>query len=307
MTGFVVLEKMIVLILLMLVGFLVSKAGWVDARFNQDASRLVSSVFGSCTIVGSVMNVEPLMSGGELLLAAGTIFLIFLLGGLIGFLVSRALPLAPRERDVAWLSVFFMNNVFVGFPVIEAVFGKDAIFCASLSNLPFNLLLYTIGVARLRTGEGRGSVRLREVFTMPLVATLAAIALFLTRLSVPGIAQDLVTTMGAATVPMSMLIIGISLSRVPIREALLDWRAYAVSLTRLILCPMAAWLIMGRFLPHDSLILGVYTLIAACPSGAMITILSVRFGADDQFASKINFLSTVLCAVTLPLVTFFLL
>ena len=39
----------------------------------------------------------------------------------------------------------------------------------------------------------------------------------------------------------------------------------------------------------------------------MITILSVRFGADDSLASKINFLSTLLCAVTLPVITWFLL
>ena len=307
MTGFVVLEKMVMLIILMMVGFLASKAGWVDARFNQAASRLVVNVFVVCTIVGSVMNVEPLMSGRELLLAVGAVFLTFLLGGLIGFLVSRSLRLGPRERDVAWLSVFFMNNVFVGFPLIEAVFGPDAIFCASLSNLPFNLLLYTIGAARLRTGKSRGRIQIREILTVPLVATLCAIALFLSRLPVPRLAADVISTLGAATIPMSMLIIGISLSRVPMRDALLDRRAYVVSLTRLILCPLAAWLVMRLFLPHDSLILGVYTLTAACPSAAMITILSVRFGADDSFASKINFLSTVLCAVTLPLMTFFLL
>ena len=53
--------------------------------------------------------------------------------------------------------------------------------------------------------------------------------------------------------------------------------------------------------------LGVLTVIAACPSAAMITILSVRFGADDSLASKINFLSTILCAITLPVITYFLL
>jgi len=51
----------------------------------------------------------------------------------------------------------------------------------------------------------------------------------------------------------------------------------------------------------------VLVIIAACPSAAMITILSVRFGADDTLASKIKFLSTVLSAVTLPLMTWLLL
>ena len=307
MAGLVVLEKMIMLVILMMVGFGAAKARWVDAAFNQVASKLMTNVFIACTIAGSVMNVEPLLSGGELLLAIGAIFLTFLIGGAIGWVVSRCLKLKGHERNVAWLSIFFMNNVFVGFPVVEAVFGPDAIFCASLSNLPFNLLLYTIGVANLRAGEGRGRVKFREIFSIPLIATFVAIVLFLTRLPVPKLVADVVTTLGSATVPMSMLIIGISLSRVPIKEALGDCRAYAVSLTRLILCRVAAWLVMGLFLPHDGTILGVYTVTAACPSAAMITILSIRFGADDSFASKINFLSTVLSAVTLPLVTYFLL
>ena len=47
--------------------------------------------------------------------------------------------------------------------------------------------------------------------------------------------------------------------------------------------------------------------IAACPSGAMITILSLRYGVDETFATRVNFVSTVLCAGTLPLVTHILL
>ena len=307
MTGLVVLQKMVMLVLLMMVGFGAARAGWVDAKFNQMASRLVVNVFTACTIAGSVMNVEPMMNGRDLGLAVGAIFLTFLIGGAIGWAVSRLLPLKGRERNVAWLSIFFMNNVFVGFPVVEAVFGPDAIFCASLSNLPFNLLLYTVGVANLRAGEGRGRVKVREIFSVPLIATFLAIFLFLTQIPVPGLIADTVSTLGSATVPMSMLIIGISLSRVPIRSALLDWRAYVVSLTRLILCPVAGWLVMGLFLPRDGTIPGVFTVTAACPCAAMITILSIRFGSDDSFASKINFLSTALSALTLPLITCLLL
>lgn len=307
MAGLVALEKMVMLVILMMVGFGVAKAGWVDAKFNQVASRLVTNVFIACTIAGSVMNMEPSITGKELGRAVAAIFLAFLTGGAVGWVVSRCLGLKGRDKNVAWLSIFFMNNVFVGFPVVEALFGADAIFCASLSNIPFNLLLYTVGVANLRAGEGRGRVKLREVFTVPLIATFIAIFLFLTRLPVPVLVADVAHTLGAATVPMSMLIIGISLSRIPVREALGDWRAYVVSLTRLILCPVLSWLVMGLILPRGGTTLGIYTVTAACPAAAMITILSIRFGADDSFASKINFLSTVLCALTLPLVTFLLL
>ena len=307
MTWLIVLEKMIMLVLLMLVGFGCAKAGWVDGEFSQKASRLVMNVFVVGLIVSSVVNTEPIMTNGELAVAVASVFLVFFLGGILGWLAARLLRFQGRDRNVAWLSVFFMNNVFIGFPVVEALFGGEAIFCASLSNLPFNLLLYTVGVAYLQAGEGRGRVKLREVFSIPLVATLLAIVLFLFQVPVPELVVDTCKTLGAATVPVSMIIVGISLSHVPIREALLDGKAYAVSLVKLILCPLVTWGVLRLFLDPGSLVFGVLVVIAACPSAAMITILSVRFGADDTLASKIKFLSTVLSAVTLPLMTYLLL
>ena len=307
MTWLIVLEKMIMLVLLMLVGFGCAKAGWVDGDFSQKASRLVMNVFVVGLIVSSVVNTEPIMTNGELAVAIASVFLVFFIGGALGWLAARLLWFRGRDRNVAWLSVFFMNNVFIGFPVVEALFGGEAIFCASLSNLPFNLLLYTVGVAYLQAGEGRGRVKLREVFSIPLVATLLAIVLFLFRVPVPELVVDTCKTLGAATVPVSMIIVGISLSHVPIRGALLDGRAYVVSLVKLILCPLVTWVVLRLFLDPGSLVFGVLVVIAACPSAAMITILSVRFGADDTLASKIKFLSTVLSAVTLPLMTYLLL
>ena len=307
MTWLIVLEKMIMLVLLMVVGFGSAKVGWVDGDFSQKASRLVMNVFVVGLIVSSVVNTEPIMTNGELAVAVASVFLVFFLGGVLGWLAARLLRFRGRDRNVAWLSVFFMNNVFIGFPVVEALFGAEAIFCASLSNLPFNLLLYTVGVAYLQVGEGRGRVKLREVFSIPLVATLLAIGLFLFQIPVPELVVDTCRTLGAATVPVSMIIVGISLSHVPIREALLDGKAYAVSLVKLILFPLVTWAVLRLFLDPSSLIFGVLVVIAACPSAAMITILSVRFGADDTLASKIKFLSTVLSAVTLPLMTYLLL
>ena len=184
-----------------------------------------------------------------------------------------------------------MNNVFIGFPVVEALFGQNAVFCAALTGLPFNLLLFSMGVSRLRAGQGRGRVRLREVFSPALIATLVSIVFFLGQIPFPQLVSDTVQTLGGATVPLSMVIIGISLSQVPIREALTDWRAY-VGVLRLFV---------------SGTVLGVLTVIAACPSGAMITILSLRYGVDETFATRVNFVSTVLCAGTLPLMTHILL
>ena len=305
MAGLVVLEKMVMLVLLMLVGFLAAKGKWVDESFGQKASFLVANVFIVATILASVVGMEPLFSGRELVVSVVAVFILFAIGGVLGWICAKLLPLSPGDRTAAWLSVFFMNNVFIGFPVVEALFGQNAVVCAALTGLPFNLLLFSMGVSRLRAGQGRGRVRLREVFSPALIATLVSIVFFLGQIPFPQLVADTVQTLGGATVPLSMLIIGISLSRVPVKEAITDWRAYVVSLVRLILCPLVVWGVLRLFV--SGTVLGVLTVIAACPSGAMITILSLRYGVDETFATRVNFVSTVLCAGTLPLVTHILL
>lgn len=307
MAWLVILEKMVVLVALILVGFVSAKAGWVDGRFSQMLSRLVTNLFIACTILNSVANVPPLFTGRELATAMLVAFVPFLVGGAAGFVVTRCLRMTGQARNVAWLTVVFMNNVFVGFPLVEAIYGSEAVFCTSLTNIPYNLLLYTLGVQLLHQKEGRRRINVREIFSVPLIATLIAIAIFLVQIPVPTVLADFLSYMGGATVPLSMIIIGISLSAMPMREALLDWRAYVVSLVRLLLCPVLTVLLMGPLLSPESMIFGTYTIVGACPSGAMIAILCVRYQSDDQLASKIIFLSTVLSAVTLPVMTYFLL
>ena len=129
--------------------------GWTS-RLAKRSSFLVANVFIVATILASVVGMEPLFSGRELVVSVVAVFILFAIGGVLGWICAKLLPLSPGDRTAAWLSVFFMNNVFIGFPVVEALFGQNAVFCAALTGLPFNLLLFSMGVSRLRAGQGRG-------------------------------------------------------------------------------------------------------------------------------------------------------
>ncbi len=303
----VVLQKMITLVAIMLIGFAFARAGKIDSAFSQKASFLVVNLFIVGTILTATQGTGEGMTSRELALAVAACFGIFFLGAVLGWVMARLLPFQGKDKQVAWLSVFFMNNCFIGFPIVEAAFGQSGLLIASLTNLPFNLLLYSIGAANLRQGTGQGRVTAREVITTPLVATCVAVVLVVFHLPLPGLLADTMSVLGAATVPVSMLVIGISLSQVSMGEALRDWRCYVVSFVKLLLCPLLTWWLLGLFLPPDDLIRGVLTLISACPSAALITILCVRYGADDKLASKINFMSTLLSAVTMPIMAMLLL
>lgn len=203
MTGLVVLEKMGMLVLLMAVGFAAAKANWVGDGFNQATSRLVANVFLPASILSSVIGVAPLFSGKELAVVIAGTFVLFGLCAVGGLVVSKVVPMPKQDQLVAWLSIFFMNNVFVGFPVVQAIFGEEALFCASLTNIPFNILLFSIGVSRLRAGQGQGRVTIREVFSPGLIATLVAVVVFLFQTPVPSLLGDTIKSLANGTVPLS--------------------------------------------------------------------------------------------------------
>ena len=42
--------------------------------------------------------------------------------------------------------VMFSNNLFMGFPVIEAVLGSEALLYAAFLNIPVQIVMFTFGV-----------------------------------------------------------------------------------------------------------------------------------------------------------------
>ena len=92
MAGLVVLEKMVMLVLLMLVGFLAAKGKWVDESFGQKASFLVANVFIVATILASVVGMEPLFSGRELVVSVVAVFILFAIGGVLGGSAPNSSP-----------------------------------------------------------------------------------------------------------------------------------------------------------------------------------------------------------------------
>jgi len=297
--------KMAMLVTLMLVGYLCAKLKVTGPESNRHMSRLVMDVLLVGTILNSVINIQPTLSNGQILGFFGLTVLEFAILGLIAWLFPWLFRIKGSDRGVARNLLLFMNNGFVGLPIVQLVFGQEAVFYASLSNIPFNILLYTVGIAQLCQGEGR-KFTLKDIVNAPMAATLLAVVLFVLRLPVPQLIADTISTLAGATIPLSMIIIGTSLAAIPLKSAFGDWRAYALSLVSLLVCPIAVWAVMRLFI-QNAMMLGILIIVAACPSAMMITVLCVQYRRDESLSSKTIFLSTVLSAATIPFILWLLL
>lgn len=295
----IVINQMIVLVLIMLVGYIARKAGITSDEANRHMSKLLINVFLVCSIIRSTVNVDPVLTGREMIL----LFLLFAAGfgiyWLVGWLYVTIFHIR-KDRGITILLMVFINTVFLGFPIIESIYGTEAIFAASLSTILFNLLLYTAGIAQL-TSDEKGRFSLKTLVNAPVFAVLVSIVLFLTRIHVPKPIENTLSTIASGTVPLSMLIIGTSLGGINVRDIFSDWRPYVISALRLLLCPLLCALVFRNF-TDNPMMLGILIILSACPPAVMLTPVCIDYGQDATLASKTICISTVLSTITIPLV-----
>ena len=296
----VLIPQMIVFVVLMVIGYLCAKTNFAGREFTKDASKMVINVFMSATIINSVLVSDARLSGGELLQVMLVLCMSVGVCWVLAAISCRLVGLGDKA-PLFELLIAVMNNMFIALPVVETLFGSQAVFYCSLSCIPFNILLYTFGIYRLQGGEGKGSVRLRDIFSVPLLATLAALVIFLLQPPVPPVVKELASTMSAATMPLSMIVIGSSLGSVSLLDAFKKGKLYLMCVLRLLLCPLLVWLLAGPM--TDDLMLRVTaTIIAAAPSGVVVSVLAIQYDRDAVFTSEGVLLSTVFSMLTIPLI-----
>ena len=296
------LPKMLIFVVLMVIGYICAKTKFAGKQFTRDASKMVINVFMTATIINSVLVSEARLSGGELAIVMLALSIAIVVGWILAAASCRLMGLGERA-PLFELLIAVVNNMFIALPVVEALFGSEAVFYCSLSCIPFNIILYTYGVYRLHGGGGKEAIRLKDIFTVPLLATFAALMIFMIHPPIPAVFRELAGSMSAATMPLSMIVIGSSLGSVGLLDAFKNWKLYIMCFIRLLLCPLLVWLLLG-FVTEDLVLRVTSTIIAASPSGVIVSVLAIQYDRDAVFTSEGILLSTIFSMLTIPLVIY---
>ena len=299
-----VVSQMGILVFIMVVGFVCAKIGLTGPEFNRRISGVVMNVLLVFTILYSVMNTDMEMDLAGVGFVTLCFVVMFTVMSTLGFLTAKLLRPGKERSGITFFAVTFANTVFLGFPVIEALYGADGIFIAAISNIPFNLMAYTVGLGAVRGGVK--GLTVRKALAPPLVASLLAVLLFLSGIEVPKFVSDAFGTMSGATIPMSMLIVGTSLGSVSLKSAAGNWRVYAVVAIKLLVAPVVVWFVTRLFVT-DEMLLGVTVILASAPTAMIATLFAIECGRDEGYASECVFIGTVLSAVTMPIMIWLLL
>lgn len=300
------LTKLALFVTVILIGMLGAKKKILKLDFNRGLTWLVLNVFLAASIINSVISMDassmtPRELGTIMLLLCLTYVLLYVFAGL----VVRILPVDKEKAPRLELLMGTVNTLFVTLPVVETIYGAKGAFIVALGSIPFNVILFTYGTARLRGGAG-GGFRFKDILSTPLIATIVGALLFLLRVPVPSAVRGILSSMAGATVPLSMLLVGSSLGNVQLGKALRDRSMLLLTAERFLLAPLLVWLVM-RFVCADPMLRNIMVITAATPSAIIVTALSLQHGMDGEYTSEGILLTTVLSMITIPLTAYLIL
>ena len=300
------LNKMLVFLVLMVIGYVLARRGRLDRGAIKAMSSLTLNVFLTGSILNSTLGANIDLGWSEL----GRLFLVVwvmqLLGYLIAWLVARAVPTDRDHRPLFELLMSMGNSMFVALPIVDALFpDSHAVFYVSLSCLPFNVLLFTYGVWLLQSGRENVRLRPRDILSIPLLAALAALILFLLKPPLPNAVKGLISTLAGATTPLSMLVIGASLGTVSLLDAFRNGKLYIASAVRLLVIPLLTWLVLG-LLTDDPVLRMTMTVVAGSPAAVVITVMANQYDRDSVYTAEGTLQSTALSMLTIPLLVWLL-
>lgn len=294
---------MVILFFGILIGFAAYRAKLIDDSGSKAIVKLIMNVTLPPFIISSGLTSERIITGSGMLFYFGLALTCYAIAYLVGFALSR-LPFFPkRDRRLCSFMTTFGNTGFMGLPVIGALFGSDAVLYATIFNLPFNFLVFSIGIILVSDQADTRSINPKMFVNSCLIASVVAIAIYLAGIEVPSLVGSCLDTVGSATVPLAMIITGASLGKEKPREVFADAGLYVVTLAKLLVVPVATYILLSLVLT-DPILIKVGTVLMAMPVATNSTLLCMQYGGNERMASRGVFLSTLLAIGSIPLLIF---
>lgn len=291
-------RQMLILFFFMLLGYGMAKGKILDQHNSGFLSWLIVNVANPALIlsgsIGSSIDRRELFQ--VFLLAAG----IYLFLIIVSEVAVMLLHPDGKETGIYKVMLIFTNVGFMGFPLLNAVYGAEALLYGAVFLLIYNLLIYTYGIFRIAGTVGSPAEILKKFMNPGVAAGILAIVLAAFRIELPGNVNQTVSMLSNLTAPLSMMVIGASFPEVQWKGFFRDSRLWFFVALRLVIVPVLGMLVLRSFISNPFL-LGVCFVTLATPSGSMAAMLARQYGGDYVMASKGIGLTTLLSVITMPL------
>ena len=210
--------------------------------------------------------------------------------------------LSLNEVEVA--SVYYSNSGNLIVPIVAYVLGDEWVVYGCVFMAVQLIFMWTHGKYIISSGDRIDWKKI--VFNINMIAIFIGAVLFLLKIHLPVIVDDTLRAVGSTIGPVSMIVTGMLIAGMNLRDIFTNRRVYAVTFLRLLLVPVLALIILKisglvTWHPQGEKILLVIFLAVITPSASTITQMCQVYGGNSKYSSAINVMTTLLAIVTMPI------
>ena len=295
-------RQVVVFFMLIMVGYFAIRTKALKPEARQHFSSLLVSIVVPCMIVNSYIAEYDAEVFHGIVLAFVHSFILIMIGLIIAVLAARRM--GADNRAIFEFAMIFSNAGYMGFPLIQALFGNEGLLYASSYNTVFNILIWTYGYARI-SGQVEVKQLTRTIVRSPaMIAVVVGLVIYLFQIPVPELIHQPISQIGGLNTPISMIITGIILAGSDLSKVIRDRAVLAIIAIRLLLIPAVCLLIYGCLHISFGMASEVVLLLEACPCAAISSVFAVQFHYDEEKVAGAVILSTLLSILTLPITAY---
>ena len=299
------MEQIVELFIMILMGFIIVKAGIVKDEDSKVLSKIVLYLIIPCVIIKAfqVDYTSKTVNGLLLALAASVALQIVLLG--VISVMGRLFHL--NEVEIA--SVYYSNSGNLIVPIVTFILGQEWVLygCVFMS---VQLIFLWTHCKKIISRESSYDWK-KIVLNLNIISIFVGILLFFTGIRLPALVNNTLHSVGSMVGPASMIVTGMLFAGMDFRQIFANKRIYFVTFLRLIAVPLMALVLLKISHLADlsadgpTLILIVF-LAVITPSASTVTQMCQVYGNDSRYASAINVVTTLASIVTMPLMVMLL-
>ncbi len=288
-----VFEQLLILYVFIAAGWLIGKKKKAQTEHNQVLSALLVTLLLPCKVFRSFacnFTVQYLTERYVFLIASSILLAVLIIGARLG---SGLLSKQPYQRKVYRYSLVITNYAYLGYVLIEAIFGEKMLADFMFFAIPFIIYTYTFGYALLTGGKNP----LKKLLNPITIAIVLGMIAGLSGLVLPNFLSSAVSMASACVGPLSMLLTGLTLAGFNIKALLLDLKTYIFAVVRLFVIPGVVFAVCSLAGLMD--ILPMMVIITCMPCGLNTIVFPKLIDEDCSLGARLTFVTHLLAIPSL--------
>lgn len=294
----IVFNKIIALFLIILIGVYGTKKHIINDDVNKGLRRILLEITLPLLVINSFSFSFDEGMGRNIITAFIYSILFMILGGIISFILLK--PLKGEKKKILHFANVFSNCGFIGFPIINSIFGAEGVVYTSIFNMVFTIALWTYGVMIFSDKLSKENIK-KVLLNPSIIAVYIGIPIMIFNIKLPVALLDTTKIVGDMTAPISMIIVGSILSKVKIKSIFKEASVYYGALIKLIVIPLIIYM-FKLIIKDNSNVIDTIIIIQAMPAAAMTSIFAADFDKEKEYGAIVVFVTTLLSILTIPMI-----